>query len=86
MPATYGNTQSFLLLESKSLTLFSDAWKRARSPNEFEDLVRGERHLYGASAIRNMCIAGLRVFKNLQYSPITWLYLIILGTLCATYG
>ncbi|KAJ0392312.1 hypothetical protein ATCC90586_008844 [Pythium insidiosum] len=60
-------------------------WKLATSPEHFERIVRDERSI-GERTARQLCIQMLKLCKNLPYSPITWMYLALLGIISAAYG
>ncbi|KAG7385595.1 Dipeptidyl peptidase 2 [Phytophthora pseudosyringae] len=62
-----------------------DTWQRAHSVEHFHKLARGERRLQN-HALGRLCVRSLRLFKQLPNSPVTWLYLVILGSLAAIYG
>lgn len=62
-----------------------DTWKIADSQRHFEQLIHDERKL-GEYTIRQLCIKMLKLCKNLPYSPITWLFLIIIGSIAAMYA
>ncbi|KAE9033373.1 hypothetical protein PR003_g8256 [Phytophthora rubi] len=62
-----------------------DTWQRATSVEHFHKLARGERRLQNSAAGR-LCLRSLRLFKQLPNSPVTWLYLMILGSMAAVYG
>ncbi|TMW55903.1 hypothetical protein Poli38472_008551 [Pythium oligandrum] len=62
-----------------------DTWKLARSHKHFEKLVHDERKL-GTYTWRQLMIRMLKLCKNLPYSPITWLFLTLLGAISAMYG
>ncbi|KAF4321737.1 hypothetical protein JM18_003629, partial [Phytophthora kernoviae] len=60
-------------------------WERATTVENFSKLVRGDQRL-NEHALGQLCLQSLRVFKQLPNSPVTWLYLMILGSLAAVYG
>jgi hypothetical protein len=60
-------------------------WKIATSQRHFEQLIHDERKL-GEYTMRQLCIRMLKLCKNLPYSPMTWLFLIIIGAVAAIYG
>ncbi|KAG3250251.1 hypothetical protein PI124_g5097 [Phytophthora idaei] len=62
-----------------------DTWQRAYSLEHFHKLSRGERRMQNNAAGR-LWLRSLRLFKQLPNSPVTWLYLMILGSLAAFYG
>ncbi|KAG1691275.1 hypothetical protein DVH05_027138 [Phytophthora capsici] len=62
-----------------------DTWVRAHSVDHFQKLSRGERRMQN-NAVGRFCLRSLRLFKQLPNSPVTWLYLMILGSLAAVYG
>lgn len=63
----------------------ADTWKQATSQDHFEKLIHVDRKL-GSYTFRQLCVRTLRLCKNLPYSPVNWLYLILLGVICALYG
>lgn len=65
--------------------LLTDTWKQATSQDHFEKLIHVDRKL-GSYTFRQLCVRTLRLCKNLPYSPVNWLYLILLGVICALYG
>ncbi|KAJ0392288.1 hypothetical protein ATCC90586_011953 [Pythium insidiosum] len=64
---------------------YDHTWKLATSPEHFERIVRDERSI-GERTARQLCIQMLKLCKNLPYSPITWMYLALLGIISAAYG
>jgi hypothetical protein len=60
-------------------------WYRANSPEHFDKLLRGERPLVELT-MRQLCVRSLRLCKQLPNSPITWLFLVLLGSMAAAYG
>ncbi|KAL4085916.1 hypothetical protein PRIC1_014541 [Phytophthora ramorum] len=62
-----------------------DTWQRATSADNFYKLARGERRMQN-NAVGRFCLRSLRLFKQLPNSPVTWLYLMTLGSLAAVYG
>lgn len=62
-----------------------DTWERANSVEHFNKLVRGERRLNN-HVLGRLCLQSLRMFKQLPNSPVTWMYLILLGSVAAVYG
>ncbi|ETN16243.1 hypothetical protein PPTG_06424 [Phytophthora nicotianae INRA-310] len=62
-----------------------DVWFRANSPEHYDKLLRGERPLVELT-MRQLCVRSLRLCKQLPNSPITWLFLVLLGSMAAAYG
>ncbi|KAG6622289.1 Chloride Channel (ClC) Family [Phytophthora cinnamomi] len=62
-----------------------DVWYRANSPEHYDKLLRGERPLVELT-MRQLCVRSLRLCKQLPNSPITWLFLVLLGSVAAAYG
>lgn len=71
---------------TRSLDSFADTWKRATSQEHFERIIHSDRKLGGTYTFRQLCVRTLRLCKNLPYSPVNWLYLVLLGAICAMYG
>lgn len=63
----------------------ADTWKLAKSQEHFEKLIHRERRL-GEYTLRQLCILSLKLCKQLPYSPITWLFLAILGGVSAVFA
>ncbi|RLN73780.1 hypothetical protein BBJ28_00024163, partial [Nothophytophthora sp. Chile5] len=68
-----------------SLRSNADNWRQASSQENFDKLVRGERPLVELT-LRQLCVRSLRLCKQLPNSPITWLFLVLLGSMAAAYG
>ncbi|ETL81752.1 hypothetical protein L917_17978 [Phytophthora nicotianae] len=71
--------------DSTAMQATYDTWQRAYSVEHFNKLCRGERRMQN-NAVGRLCLRSLRLFKQLPNSPVTWLYLMILGSLAAVYG
>lgn len=83
------HTTSLALLQHQILDVgklwSGDTWKRATSQEHFEKIIHGERRL-GEYTLRQLCILSLKLCKQLPYSPITWLFLTLLGSISAIYA
>ncbi|OWZ06243.1 Chloride Channel (ClC) protein, partial [Phytophthora megakarya] len=62
-----------------------DTWFQANSPEHYDKLLRGDRPLVELT-MRQLCVRSLRLCKQLPNSPITWLFLVLLGSMAAAYG